>query len=98
VEKPATGEKPVQVFVTSHSPNFASLADIDSIGCVYHTPEATAAFFPREVEFEKRKKEKLQRYVAITRAENLLIVAVPNTASKAVIQSLESKGCLPWPT
>ena len=28
------GEKPVQVFVTSHSPNFASIADLDSLVCL----------------------------------------------------------------
>ncbi|MFM0300224.1 UvrD-helicase domain-containing protein [Paraburkholderia sediminicola] len=36
-------------------------------------------------------------YVAITRAENLLIVAVPNTASKAVSEALEVKGFNSWP-
>jgi putative ATP-dependent endonuclease of the OLD family len=69
VQTPAAGEKPVQVFVTSHSPNFASLADIDAIGCVYNSAKGPAAFFPREVTFDKTKKEKLQRYLNVTRAE-----------------------------
>jgi putative ATP-dependent endonuclease of the OLD family len=69
VEAAAEGEKAVQVFLTSHSPNFAALADIDTIGCLYQHPEGVQAFFPREVKFDKRKKEKLQRYLNVTRAE-----------------------------
>ncbi|MGF6977574.1 putative ATP-dependent endonuclease of OLD family [Paraburkholderia sp. JPY465] len=94
VEKPAAGEKPVQVFVTSHSPNFAALADIDAIGCIYHTPDATAAFFPREVTFEKRKKEKLQRYLNVTRAEIFFarrIVFVEGAAELFMFEALASK-------
>jgi len=37
-------------------------------------------------------------YVAVTRAEDLLIVAVPRTASKAVVAGLEAKGFLVWPS
>jgi hypothetical protein len=33
-EKPEPNEKAVQVFVTSHSPNFAAIAKIDTIGCL----------------------------------------------------------------
>jgi putative ATP-dependent endonuclease of OLD family len=69
VETPAAGENAVQIFVTSHSPNFAALADIDSIGCVYQSPTGVDAFFPRELKFQERKKEKLQRYLNVTRAE-----------------------------
>ncbi|MFM0218119.1 UvrD-helicase domain-containing protein [Paraburkholderia caledonica] len=36
-------------------------------------------------------------YVAVTRAENLLIIAVPSSASKTLVEGLEAKGCLPWP-
>jgi putative ATP-dependent endonuclease of OLD family len=94
VEKPADGEKPVQVFVTSHSPNFASLAEIDAIGCVYHAPDATATFFPREVKFDKRKKEKLQRYLNVTRAEIFFarrIVFVEGAAELFLFEALASK-------
>lgn len=68
-EIPANGEKAVQVFVTSHSPNFASLANLDSVGCVHQGKDSVRAFFPREVVFDKTKKEKLQRYLDVTRAE-----------------------------
>lgn len=94
VETPANGERAVQVFVTSHSPNFAALADIDSVGCVYHAPTSVDAFFPREVTFEKRKKEKLQRYLNVTRAEIFFarrIVFVEGAAELFIVEVLAHK-------
>lgn len=70
IDKGERGEKPVQVFVTSHSPNFASIADLDSIVCLVDTGASkAAAFHPRSVKFEKGKREKLARYLDVTRAE-----------------------------
>lgn len=63
------GEKPVQVFVTSHSPNFASIADLDSISCLVDIGQTVETFHPRSIAFEKGKKEKLKRYLDVTRAE-----------------------------
>src|SRR5262249_47416812 len=63
------GEKPVQVFVTSHSPNFASIADLSSIACLVDTGEKVETFHPRSVSFAKGKREKLERYLDVTRAE-----------------------------
>ena len=63
------GEKPVQLFVTSHSPNFASIADLDSLTCLVDTGIAVETFFPRSVEFAAGKREKLKRYLDVTRAE-----------------------------
>jgi len=63
------GEKPVQLFVTSHSPNFASIADLDSLVCLVDTGTAVETFLPRSVVFEKGKREKLERYLDVTRAE-----------------------------
>lgn len=37
-------------------------------------------------------------YVAVTRAEDLLIVAVPETAPKTVVATLGKKGFVAWPT
>lgn len=62
-------EKPVQLFMTSHSPNFASLADLDSLSCLVDTTAAVETFFPRTITFEKSKREKLERYLDVTRAE-----------------------------
>ncbi|MFN1266854.1 ATP-dependent nuclease [Pseudomonas lundensis] len=63
------GEKPVQLFVTSHSPNFASIADLDCLTCLFETDEGIETFFPRTITFGKGKREKLERYLDVTRAE-----------------------------
>jgi putative ATP-dependent endonuclease of the OLD family len=67
--KAVEGEKPVQLFVTSHSPNFASIADLDSLTCLVDTEKGVESFFPRDVKFKTGKREKLQRYLDVTRAE-----------------------------
>lgn len=63
------GEKPVQLFVTSHSPNFASIADLDSLTCLVDAGTIVETFSPRTIKFEKGKREKLKRYLDVTRAE-----------------------------
>ena len=94
VEIPEQGQRAVQVFVTSHSPNFAALADIDSICCVYERPQGPAAFAPRDVIFKPGKKEKLQRYLNVTRAELFFarrIVLVEGTAELFILEALAKK-------
>jgi putative ATP-dependent endonuclease of the OLD family len=94
VETPAEGQRAVQVFVTSHSPNFAALADLDSICCVYQGPAGPAAFAPRDVTFKDKKKEKLQRYLNVTRAELFFarrLVLVEGTAELFIIEALAEK-------
>lgn len=63
------GESPVQLFVTSHSPNFASIASLDSLICLVDAGDTVEPFFPRTASFEKGKREKLKRYLDVTRAE-----------------------------
>lgn len=63
------GEKQVQLFVTSHSPNFASNSKLESLVCLFETEAGVETFFPREIEFAKGKREKLERYLDVTRAE-----------------------------
>lgn len=94
VETPEKNERKVQVFVTSHSPNFAALADIDSICCVYDSPSGPVAFSPREVEFDKGKKDKLQQYLNVTRAELFFarrIIFVEGAAELFLVQALAKK-------
>lgn len=94
VETPVEGQRAVQVFVTSHSPNFAALADLDSICCVYQGPDGPATFAPRDVTFKEKKKEKLQRYLNVTRAELFFarrLVLVEGTAELFVIEALAKK-------
>ena len=69
IDHDAAGEKPVQVFVTSHSPNFASIAELDSIVCLMEAGGGVEVFHPRAVKFDKGKREKLARYLDVTRAE-----------------------------
>jgi putative ATP-dependent endonuclease of OLD family len=67
--KAVEGEKPVQLFVTSHSPNFASIANLDSLVCLVDTGTTVETLFPRNISFKKGKREKLERYLDVTRAE-----------------------------
>jgi len=94
-EKPIQGTSPVQIFVTSHSPNFASIADVDTLCCVYRTPTGVKAFSPRIIEFKPpSKKDKLQRYLDVTRAELFFarrIILVEGVAELFIIDALASK-------
>jgi putative ATP-dependent endonuclease of OLD family len=69
IDHSQAGERPVQVFVTSHSPNFASIAELESIVCLVDTNATAEVFHPRTIKFEKGKREKLSRYLDVTRAE-----------------------------
>ena len=94
VETPIDGQRAVQVFVTSHSPNFVALADLDSICCVYQAPEGPATFSPRDVTFNATKKEKLQRYLNVTRAELFFarrLLLVEGTAELFIVEALAKK-------
>jgi putative ATP-dependent endonuclease of OLD family len=68
-EPKAAADHPVQVFVTSHSPNFASIAKLECISCLTEAGTGIVSFFPREAIFEKGKRAKLERYLDVTRAE-----------------------------
>ena len=59
----------MQVFVTSHSPNFASIADLDAVVCLVDIGGKVEAFHPRTVKLKTGKREKLKRYLDVTRAE-----------------------------
>lgn len=67
--KAVDNERPVQIFVTSHSPNFASIAHLNSLTCLVDTGIGVETFFPRDVKFAAGKREKLERYLDVTRAE-----------------------------
>ena len=73
--KKEEGEGDVQLFVTSHSSNFASIAKLDSLACLVEHEDEVKSFFPRDAKFSdspaehKKKQKKLERYLDITRAE-----------------------------
>lgn len=90
------GEKPVQVFVTSHSPNFASIAQLSSISCLVDVGAKVEAFHPRSIVFGKGKREKLERYLDVTRAELFFarrVIFVEGAAELLMVNLLcEAKG------
>jgi putative ATP-dependent endonuclease of OLD family len=87
-------EKPVQLFVTSHSPNFASIADINSLACLVDTGGTVETFFPRDISFGKGKREKLERYLDVTRAEIFFarrVIFVEGAAELMLVSVLAEK-------
>jgi len=88
------GDQPVQVFVTSHSPNFASIAKLDSIACLVDTGSGIESFHPRSIIFAKGKREKLERYLDVTRAELFFarrVIFVEGAAELLTVNLLASK-------
>lgn len=85
------GEKPVQLFVTSHSPNFASNSKLESLVCLVENDTGVETFFPRDVKFTKGKREKLERYLDVTRAELFFarrVIFVEGAAELMVVDAL----------
>ncbi|MGZ2744476.1 ATP-dependent nuclease [Burkholderia stagnalis] len=92
--KAVDGEKPVQLFVTSHSPNFASIADLDSLVCLVDTGVSVETFFPRTITFGKGKREKLERYLDVTRSELFFarrVIFVEGAAELMLVSVLAEK-------
>jgi putative ATP-dependent endonuclease of OLD family len=90
----AEGEKPVQVFVTSHSPNFASIAKLKTLSCLLETKDGIEAFSPRAIEFAKGKLEKLERFLDATRAELFFarrVIFVEGVAELMLVNVLAKK-------
>lgn len=88
------GEKPVQLFVTSHSPNFASIAHLESLACLVDSGEKVETFFPRNITFGKGKREKLERYLDVTRAEIFFarrVIFVEGAAELMLVSVLAEK-------
>ncbi|EAM8731458.1 DUF2813 domain-containing protein [Salmonella enterica] len=88
------GEKPVQLFVTSHSPNFASNSKLDSLVCLIENKFGVETFFPRDIKFEKGKREKLERYLDVTRAELFFarrVIFVEGAAELMLVDALAKK-------
>lgn len=96
----ANGENNVQIFVTSHSPTFASLANLNSTICMVDTNREVKVFFPREAQFDvkdkinTKKRQKLERYLDVTRAELFFarrIIFVEGAAELMLISVLAKK-------
>jgi len=98
--KSDNSDSSVQVFVTSHSPNFASIANLDSIVCLAESKDDVKAFHPRDVRFDSKDKEhlkkrqKLERYLDVTRAELFFarrVIFVEGAAELLLISVLAKK-------
>ncbi|MGP3508671.1 ATP-dependent nuclease [Paracidovorax citrulli] len=90
----SAGEKPVQLFVTSHSPNFASIAKLDSLVCLTESGKGIETFFPRDVIFQRGKREKLERYLDVTRAELFFarrLIFVEGAAELMLVSALANR-------
>jgi len=88
------GSKSVQLFVTSHSPSFASIVDIESLVCLVNSNNGVEAFLPRSIKFDKGKREKLKRYLDVTRAELFFarkIIFVEGAAEMLLVSILAEK-------
>ncbi len=88
-------DRPVQVFVTSHSPHFASLAQLDALSCLFLGQAGVEAFSPRDAAFQPGEKAKLQRYLDVTRAELFFasrIVLVEGAAERILLHVLSEIG------
>lgn len=95
VEKPASAEeRSVQVFMTTHSPNLAALADLDSLICLYAHDNVCRQFLPRNAKVPEKSKLKLQRYLNVTRAELFFarrIIMVEGAAELFLIEAMASR-------
>ena len=87
----------IQLFITSHSSNFASLAKLNSLTCMIENKNKVRAFAPRNIKFDtsktehKKKLYKLERYLDITRAELFFsqkIILVEGAAELVLVHSL----------
>lgn len=88
----------VQVFVTSHSPNFASIAKIDSLISLYNGSNKISISLPRAANLAPSKKLKLERYLDATKAEFFFadkIIFVEGIAELLIIPVIAKKLGLP---
>lgn len=84
----------MQVFVTSHSPNFASIAKLSSLSCLVEVDSQVESFHPRAVVFAKGKREKLERYLDVTRAELFFarrVIFVEGAAELLIVNQLAKR-------
>ncbi len=98
--KEKEGEGDVQLFVTSHSSNFPSIAKLDSLACLVEHEGEVKSFFPRDAKFSdspakhKKKLKKLERYLDITRADLFFarrVIFVEGAAELMLVSALAKR-------
>jgi putative ATP-dependent endonuclease of OLD family len=93
-------EGKVQIFVTSHSPNFASSTNLSSITCISEFENKVSSFTPRDITFPgnataaRKLKNKLQRFINVTRAELFFaqkVIFVEGSAELLLVGEMANK-------
>ncbi|TFW13364.1 DUF2813 domain-containing protein [Massilia arenosa] len=86
----------VQLFVTTHSPHFAALAQLDCLVRVNERFRTHTAFPLKQASLSVPQKRKLQRYLDITRADLFFargVILVEGAAERALLPAIaESLG------
>lgn len=83
-----------QIFLSSHSPNLVSKADLDSLICMFESNGEIHAKALREVSIAKKEKQKLERYLDVTRSELFFakkILFVEGIAEQLLIKEFARK-------
>lgn len=81
----------VQLFVTTHSPHFAALANLDNLIRLSEHHRLLTAFPIRDAQLDVRQKRKLQRYLDVTRADLFFaraVILVEGAAERSLIPAL----------
>jgi len=84
-------QQQVQLFVTTHSPHFAALAQLDSLIRVNERFGTHTAFPLKQASFSVPQKRKLQRYLDITRADLFFaraVILVEGAAERALLPAM----------
>lgn len=81
------------ILLTTHSPNIASVAPIDSIVLLRDVAGETRGFTPRDLALNEQQTADLQRYLDVTRAEVLFaraVILVEGVAEQFLIPAFAS--------
>lgn len=84
-------QQKVQLFVTTHSPHFAALAELDSLIRLNERFRVHTAFPLKSASLTAPQKRKLQRYLDITRADLFFaraVILVEGAAERALLPAL----------
>lgn len=88
------GQQQVQLFVTTHSPHFAALAQLDSLIRLSQRARTHVAFPLKHAVLSATKKRKLERYLDITRADLFFaraVILVEGAAERALLPAMAER-------
>lgn len=91
----STGEQPVQVFLTTHSPTLAAGADLDSLNVIHADSGGRIMSFPiKACDLQDVEKRYLQRYLDVTKSQLFFSrgVVLVEGISEALLLPVLAKG------